>query len=90
MVVYTVDARPVRFLFAVIVMCVCALVLLDGGVLALCVIYHVLCVGAVLLIVGLCIFFMILCLATIDCSTFRTTGVDIVNNCWLGYVIFLV
>ena len=65
----------------------CDLVLLDGGVLALCVIYLVLCAGAVVLIAGLCIFFLILCLATVDCPTLETTGVDIVDNFWVGCVI---
>ena len=27
------------------------------------------------------------CLATVDCSTLRTTDVDTVKNCWVGYVI---
>ena len=57
-------------------MCVRALVLLVGGVLSLCVLDPVLCAGDVVLIVGLCIFFLILCLATVDCSTLVTTGVD--------------
>ena len=68
-------------------MCVRALVLLVGGVLSLCVLDPVLCAGDVVLIVGLCIFFLILCLATVDCSTLITTGVYIVDNCWLGCVI---
>ena len=61
MVVSTVDARPIRLLFTIIIMRVRDLVLLDGGVLALCVLDLVLCAGDVLLIVGLCIFFRFLC-----------------------------
>ena len=90
MVVSTVDARPVRFLFAILVMRVLALVLLDGGVSALCVLDLVLCAGAAVLIIGLCIFFLSLCLVTVDCYTLGTTGVDIVNKCWVDCVIDLV
>ena len=55
--IFTIDDRPVCFLCAIIVMRVSVLVLLDGGVLSLCVLDLVLCAGAVVLIVGLCIFF---------------------------------
>ena len=72
MVVSTADARPVCFLFDIIVIRVRDLVLLDGGVLARCVLYPLLCTGAVVLITCLCIFFLILCLATVDCSTLVT------------------
>ena len=47
-----VDARLVHFLFAIIVNCVHALVLLDGGVLDHYVLDCVLCAGAIVLIVG--------------------------------------
>ena len=90
MVVSTIDARLVRFLFVILDMRVCALVLLDGYVLALCVLDLVLCAGAVVLIVGLCLFFMILCLATVDCSTLGNIGVDIVDKFWVDCVIDLV
>ena len=56
-VVSTVDARPVRFLFSILGMRVRALVLMDGGVFSLCVLDLVLCAGAVVLIVCLWIFF---------------------------------
>ena len=85
-----VDARLVHFLFAIIVNCVHALVLLDGNFLVLYVLDPVLCAGAVVLIAGLCIFFMILSSATVDCSTLETTGVDIVDNFWVGCVIDIV
>ena len=89
-VVSTSDERNISFLFTIIVMCVHAFVLLDGGVLDLCVLYIVLCAGAVVLIAGLCIFFMILCLATVDCSTLGATGVDTVEMFWVGCIIDLV
>ena len=90
MVVYTVDARPVCFLFLILVMRVHALVLLYGDVLALCVLDLVLCAGAVVLIVCLCTLFLILCLTTTDCFTLGATGVDIVDICWVCCVIDLV
>ena len=40
----------------------------------------VLCAGAVVFIIGLCLFFMFLRLAIVDCSTPGTAGVDIVVN----------
>ena len=83
-VVSTADERTIRLLFTIIVMCVHAFVLLDGGVLDLCVLYIVMCAGAVVLISGLCIFFLILCLATIDCSTLGATDVDTVEMFWVG------
>ena len=89
-VVSTVDARPIRLLFTIIIMRVRDFVLLDGGVLALCVLDLVFCAGDIVLIVGLCFFFLILCLATVDCSTLVTNGVDIVDNYWVGCVIDLV
>ena len=76
MVVSTADTFPVCFLFAIIIIRVRALVLLDGGVSDCCVLDLVLCSGAVVLITCLCIFFLILCLATVDCSTLGTTAVD--------------
>ena len=90
MVVSTFDAFPVRFLFDILVINVCALFLMHSGVSACCVRDIVLCSGAVVLIIGLCLFFLILCLATTDFSTLGTTGVDIVDNCWVGCVIDLV
>ena len=90
MVVSTVDARPVCFLFTILVMRVHALVLLDGNFLVLYVLDPVLCAGAVVLIAGLCIFFLVLSSATVDCSALGTTGVDIVDNCWVDCVIDLV
>ena len=56
-VVSTSDVLPVRLLFTILTMHVHALVLLDGGVLALYVLDLVLSAGALVLIVGLCIFF---------------------------------
>ena len=53
MVVSTVDACPVCFLFAILVMSVRSLVLLGGGFLALCVIDLVFCAGGIVIIVGL-------------------------------------
>ena len=64
-----------------------ALVLLDGGISTLCALDLVLCAGAVVLIVGLYIYFLSLCLATVDCATLRNTGVDIVDKCWVCCVI---
>ena len=90
MFVSTFDARPVRFLFVIIYIRVCALVLLDGGVSALCVLDLFLCAGALVLIVGLCLFFLILCLATVYCSTLRTTCVYIFDEFFLDCVIELV
>ena len=51
-VVSTADACPVRFLFSILVNCVRAHVLLDGGVLARCVLDLVFGAGAVVLITG--------------------------------------
>ena len=90
MVVYTVDTSPFCFLFTTLFMHVRALVILDGGVSAFCVLDLVLCAGAAVVFIGLCIFFRILCLAAVYCSTLGTTGVDIVDNCWVGRVIYLV
>ena len=56
-VVSTSDVLPVCVLFTIIVMRVHILVLLDGGVSTLYVIDLVLSAGALVLIVGLCIFF---------------------------------
>ena len=56
-VVSTDDARLVCFLFAIIVIRVRTLVLMDGVVSACCVLDLVLCAGAVVLITCLCIFF---------------------------------
>ena len=89
MVVSNDDAIPVRFLFTILVICVHALVLLDVSVSALCIPDLVLCAGAVVLIIGLCIFFRILRLASVDCYTLVTTVVDTVDNFWLGCVIDL-
>ena len=58
-----------------------ALVLLAGGVSVFCVQYLVLCAGAVMFIVGLCLFFLCLCLAVVDCFTLRTAGVAIFGDC---------
>ena len=44
------DARPVSFLFSILVKLMFALVLMDGGVSVFCVLDLVLCSGAVLLI----------------------------------------
>ena len=65
-------------------MCVRALVLLGDGASALCVLDIVVYDCAAVLIVSLCIFFLILCLFTV------TTGVDIVDKCWVDCVIDLV
>ena len=89
-VVSTFDACTFCFLFAIIVICVRDIVLLYGGVLDFCVLVLVLCAGAVVFIIGLCLFFLFLCLATVECSTLGTTGVDIVDNCWVGCVIDIV
>ena len=59
----------------------CDLVIIARGVLALCVRDLVLCAGAVVLIVGVCLLFMCLRLAIVGCSTLGTDGVDIVGNC---------
>ena len=90
MVVSTFDAFPVRFLFDILVINVCALFLMHSGVSACCVRDIVLCSGAAVLIIGLCLFFLILCLATIDCSTLGATGVDTVEMFWVGCIIDLV
>ena len=90
MVLSTFYACPFCFLFNVIVICVRALVLLDGGVLAFCVCDILLCAGAIVFIIVLCLFFLFLCLATVEYSTLGTTGVDIVAICWVGCVIDLV
>ena len=90
MVVSTDDARPVRLLFSILVMRVHALVLMGSGVSALCVLDLVFYAGAVVLITGLRIFFLISCLAIVDCSTLVTIGVDTVENCWVGCFIDLV
>ena len=77
----TADACPVRFSFAILVNRVFALVLLYGGVSARFVPDLVLCAGDVVLItvfLGSYLFFMVLCLTSVDCSTLGTTGVDTV------------
>ena len=81
MVVSNFDHCPFCFLFYILVIRVSALVLIDGGVLDFCVRDLVLCAGAVVFIIGLCLFFMFLCLTIVDCSTLGTSGVDIVCNC---------
>ena len=90
-VAYTTDACLFRLLFAIIVDCVRALILLDGGVLVRCVLDLVLCAGAVVLIVGFfwVYTYFILCLATVDCSSLGTTYVDTVETFWVGCVIDL-
>ena len=57
MIFSTADSRPVCLLFSALVIHVRALVLLDGDVSACCALDIVLCAGAVVIIVGLCIFF---------------------------------
>ena len=52
MVVYTFVACPVCFLFSILVIHMCALVLLDGGVLEFCVQDLVLCAGDGVVIMG--------------------------------------
>ena len=84
MVVSTFDACPFRFSFAIIIILVRDLVLLNGGVSDFCVQGLVLCAGAVVFIIVLCLLFLILCLATAGCYILGTTGVDIVNNVWVG------
>ena len=69
----------------------CACSCTDGWwFLALCVLDLVFCAGDIVLIVGLCFFFLILCLANVYFSTLGTTGVDIVDNYLVGCVIDLV
>ena len=80
MVVSNFDDCPFCLLFSILVIRVGALVLLDGDVLDFCVRDLVLCAGAVVFIIGLCLFFMFLCLAIVDCSTPGSAGVDIVVN----------
>ena len=80
MVFSTFDACPLCCFFSSLVNCVRDLVLLAGGVLVVCVRYLVLCAGDVVFIVGLCLFFLCLCLSIVDCFTLRTAGVDIVGN----------
>ena len=87
MVIYNLNACPFCLIFSILVIRVRVRVLLDGGVSALNVLDIVLCAGAVVFIIGLCLVFLFLCLATFDCSTLGTTGVDILNNCWTGCVI---
>ena len=60
MVVSNFDDCPFCFLFYILVIRVSALVLIDGGVLDFCVRDLVLCAGAVVFIIGLCLFFMFL------------------------------
>ena len=88
------DAYPIHFLSSILVNCVRALVLMDGGVLACRVIDLVFFAGAVVTISGFVLeisfSFLIFCLATGVCSTLRTTGMDTVENCWVICVIALV
>ena len=81
MVVSTFDSCPFCFLFSILSIRVRALALLAGDVLAFCVQDLVLFAGAVVFIIGLCLFFLFLCLAIADCSKLVTAGVDIVVNC---------
>ena len=57
-----------------------ALVLFAGSVLVFYVWDLVLYAGAVVFIVGLCLFFLCLYLGIVDCSTLGTAGVYIVGN----------
>ena len=90
MVVSTVDACPLHVLFYILVNRVRDLVLLTGGVLAVCVRDLVLCAGAVVLNVDLCLLFLCLRLTIVDCYNLGTDGVDIVGNWVFGCVIDLV
>ena len=81
MVVSNFDACPFCLLFSVLVIHVRALFLLAGSVSAIYVLDLVLCAGDVVFIIGLCLFFMFLCLATVYCSTLGTSGSNIVVNC---------
>ena len=90
MVVSTFYAWPLCVLFSILVNLLRALVLLAGGVAAICVRDIVLCAGAVVLNVYLCRLFMCLRLTFVDYSTLGTDGVDIVVNWVFGCVIDLV
>ena len=90
MVVSNFYACPCCFLFSNLVNRVRALVLLDGCVSVFCVKDLVLCAGAVVLIIGICFFFLFLCLAIVDCSALGTAGMDIVGNCLVVCVIDIV
>ena len=81
MVVSTLDACPFFLLFSIIVTRVRVLVLLADGVSAFWVRDLVLFSGDVVFIIGVCLFFLCLCLAIVDCSSLGTSGVDIVGNC---------
>ena len=87
MAVSTFYACPCCFLSSILVICVRALVLLDGDVSKFSVIDLVLCAGAVVFIKVLFLFSLCCCLDTVDCSTFRTTGADIFD---MGCIIYLV
>ena len=90
MVVSTFYAFPLCVLFSILVSLVRALVLLAGGVAAVCVQALVLCFGAVVLKVYLCLLFLCLRLTFIDCSALGTDGVDIVRNWVFGCVVDIV
>ena len=77
----TVDDCPVCVLFSNPVNRVRAIVMFSGGASTAYVQYLVLCAGAVVLIVGVCLLFMCLRLAIVGCSALGTDGVDIVGNC---------
>ena len=64
MVVSTFDAWLFCFLFYILVNCVSALVLLAGGISVFCIRYLVLCTGAVVFFIGLCLFFHVWLLLT--------------------------
>ena len=81
MVVSTFDDCPLCFLFSILVNCVCTIVLIAGDVSVFCVQDLVLFASSVVFVIGLCLFFLCLCLDIVDCSTLGTAGVDIVGNC---------
>ena len=90
MVVSNFYACPFCFLFSILVNRVRSLVLLAGCVSVFCVRDHVLCAGAVVLIIGICLLFLFLCLAVVDCSALGTAAMDIVGNCFVVCVIDIV
>ena len=90
MVVSGVDACHLRVLFSILVNLVRDLVLISGGVSAVCVRDLVLCAGDVVLNISLCLLFMCLRLTIVDCSTLGTDGVDIVGNWGFGCFIDIV
>ena len=89
-VVSTFDAFPMCVLFSILVHLVRDLVLISGGVSAVCVRDLVLCAGDVVLNISLCLLFMCLRLTIVDCSTLGTDGVDIVGNWGFGCFIDIV